>query len=136
MKSYIDIETIPNCKIEEDKFEWGEPYDIQTPIFIFKKNSTSKLENSIILFGENNFKQQLLSLYNVITNHEESEKLENYTGEEFDRKTILELINSFIKKNESLIAPWEKYQLLFTEYDYIEYCEKQLQESLCYVKIQ
>ncbi|SDI13621.1 hypothetical protein [Chryseobacterium jejuense] len=136
MKSYIDIETIPNCKIEEDKFEWGEPYDIHTPIFIFKKFSTSKLENSIILFGENNFKQQLLSLYNVIINHEESEKLENYTGDEFDRKAILELINSFIKKNESLIAPWEKYHIGLAEYDYVSYSERQTQESLCYVKIQ
>lgn len=134
MKSYIDIETIPQCKIEEEKFEWGEPYDVHTPIFIFKKFSASKLENSIILFGENNFKQQLLSLYNVIINHEEFERIENYTGEEFDRKAIIELIYSFIKKNEGLVAPWEKYHTGFTEYDYISYSEGQLQESLCYVK--
>lgn len=134
MDHYIDIETIPHCKIEEKKFEWGEPYEIQTPIFILKKISTSKLENSIILFGENNFKQQLMSLYNVIINHEESEKIENYTGEEFNREAILNLINSFIRKNAGFVTPWEKYQLLLTEYDYIEYCEKQLQESLCYVK--
>ncbi len=34
MEHYIDTETIPHCKIEEKKFEWGEPYEIQTPIFI------------------------------------------------------------------------------------------------------
>ncbi|MEJ5106428.1 hypothetical protein [Chryseobacterium sp. MYb328] len=136
MENYIDTETIPHCKIEEKKFEWGEPYEMQTPVFIFKKFSASKLENSIILFGENNFKQQLLSLFNVIINHEEFERVENYSGEQFDRKTIVELINSFIKKTESLVAPWEKYQLGFTEYDYVGYIEEQVQESLCYVKIQ
>ncbi|MCS4302468.1 hypothetical protein [Chryseobacterium sp. BIGb0232] len=136
MENYIDTETMPHCKIEEKKFEWGEPYEMQTPVFIFKKFSASKLENSIILFGENNFKQQLLSLFNVIINHEEFERIENYSGEQFDRKTILELINSFIKKTESLVAPWEKYRLGFTEYDYVGYIEEQGQESLCYVKIQ
>ncbi|REC60064.1 hypothetical protein DRF65_23020 [Chryseobacterium pennae] len=136
MENYIDTETMPHCKIEEKKFEWGEPYEMQTPVFILKKFSASKLENSIILFGKNNFKQQLLSLFNVIINHEEFERIENYSGEQFDRKTIVELINSFIKKTESLVAPWEKYRLGFTEYDYVGYIEEQGQESLCYVKIQ
>lgn len=135
MENYIDIETVPNCKIEEKKFEWGEPYQMYTPVFIFKKQSVSKLENSIMWFGENNFKHQLLSLYNVINNHEEFERLENYTGEEFSRKTISELIASFIKKNENLTAPWDKYEIGLTEYDYIRYAEEQLKENLCYVKI-
>ncbi|MFZ4927555.1 hypothetical protein [Chryseobacterium sp. Mn2064] len=136
MKDYIDIETIPHCKIEEKKFDWGEPYSIHTPIFILNKTSVSELENSIILFGENNFKQQLSSLYNVIVNHEEFERLENYIGEEFNRKEILELINSFIQKNKGLMSPWEKYDIGLTEYDYIRYVEEQLKKSLCYVKIQ
>ncbi|MGH1515989.1 hypothetical protein [Chryseobacterium sp. JK1] len=136
MKDYIDIETLPHCKIEEKKFDWGEPYSVQTAIFILKKFSSSQLENSIIFFGENNFKQQLLSLYNVINNHEEFERLENYMGEEFSRKTVLELIDSFIKKNEKIAAPWGKYDIGFTEYDYIKYAEEQLKESLYYVKIQ
>ncbi|BAP31405.1 uncharacterized protein CHSO_2368 [Chryseobacterium sp. StRB126] len=135
MQNYIDIETIPNCKIEEGKFEWGEPYQDYTPVFILKRFSSSKLENSIIIFGENNCKQQLLSLYNVIINHEELERIENYTEEELSRKALLELINFYINKNENLLAPWDKYTIGLMEYDYIEYIEKQLKDCFCYVKI-
>ncbi|WP_288376290.1 hypothetical protein [uncultured Chryseobacterium sp.] len=133
--NYIDDNTLPNCKIEVKKFEWGEPYKIYTPIFNFTNLSDSKLENSIKLFGENNFKQQLLLMYNVINNYEELEKLENYKGEKFSRKSILELINFYLKKNENLITPWEKYDVGLSENDYIKYIEEKLSEALYYVKV-
>ncbi|NML72083.1 hypothetical protein HHL23_20150 [Chryseobacterium sp. RP-3-3] len=134
--NYIDKETIPRCKIEDKEFEWGEPYKIYTPIFYFIDLSSSKLENSIKLFGENNFKQQLLLMYNVINNYEEFEKLVNYGGEEFNRKIILELINSYMKENENIIAPWEKYDIGLIENDYMKYIEEKLGETLYYVKME
>ncbi|MFK7033401.1 hypothetical protein [Flavobacterium oreochromis] len=130
---YIDKDTVPSCKIEEKKFEWGEPYNIYMPIFNLIDLSSSRLENSIKLFGENNFKQQLLLIYNTINNFEEFEKLENYGGEEFNRKDILELINSYLKKNQNLVAPWYKYNIGLDENDYLKYVEEETQDSLCYV---
>ncbi|QYS89459.1 hypothetical protein [Flavobacterium davisii] len=96
--TYIDKDAVPNCKIEEKKFEWGEPYNIYTPIFNLIDLSSSRLENSIKLFGENNFKHQLLLMYNTINNYDEFEKIVNYGGEQFNRNAILELINSYLKK--------------------------------------
>jgi phosphotransferase system HPr-like phosphotransfer protein len=43
-------------------------------------------------------------LYNTINNHEESERLTNYQGEPLNRKSILELINTYLKKTETLTA--------------------------------
>ncbi|RRJ86698.1 hypothetical protein EG240_15885 [Paenimyroides tangerinum] len=102
---YIDKDTTPNCKVEKKKFEWGESYNYYTPIFSIKNFSKSNLKNSIIIFGENNFKKQLLLIYNAIINHDEFEKLKNYKYEEIKRTSILELINYYFKKNETLISP-------------------------------
>lgn len=133
--NYIDDSTVPQCKIEEKKFEWGEPYKVYTPVFCFPDLLNTTLENSIILFGENNFKHQLLMLYNTISNHEESERLTNYQGETLNRKSILELINTYLKKNETLTAPWEKYNIGLTEDDYVRYLEDKLGKPLYYVKV-
>ena len=133
--NYIDDSTVPQCKIEEKKFEWGEPYIVYTPIFCFPDLLNTRLENSIILFGENNFKHQLLMLYNTINNGEEFERLTNYQGEEINRKSLLELINTYLTKNTTLTAPWEKYDIGLTEHDYIKYIEEKLGKSLYYVKV-
>ncbi|WP_300979368.1 hypothetical protein [Flavobacterium sp.] len=130
---YIDKDTVPSCKIEEKKFGWGEPYNVYMPIFNLIDLSSSRLENSIKLFGENNFMQQLLLIFNTINNFEEFEKLENYGGEEFNRKNILELINSYLKKNQNLVTPWDKYNIGLDENDYLKYVEEEIQDSLCYV---
>ncbi|CAI8876707.1 hypothetical protein [Chryseobacterium sp. IT-36CA2] len=132
--NYIDDSTVPSCKIEEKKFEWGEPYELYTPIFNFADLSDSKLENSIKLFGKNNFKQQLLLIYNIINNYEEFENIENYNGELFEREEILNLIKFYINRNENLISPWEKYDIGLKEYDFIKYLDEKL-EKLNYVKL-
>ena len=132
--NYIDDSTVPNCKIEEKKFEWGEPYELYTPIFNLTDLSDSKLENSIKLFGKNNFKQQLLLIYNIINNCEEFENIENYNGESFKREEILSLIKFYLNRNENLISPWEKYDIGLKEYDFIKYLDEKL-EKLNYVKL-
>ncbi|MET3047345.1 hypothetical protein [Flavobacterium covae] len=131
--TYIDNDTVPNCKIEGKKFEWGEPYNIYTPIFNLIDLSSSRLENSIKLFGENNFKHQLLLMYNTINNYDEFEKIVNYGGEQFNRNAILELINSYLKKNENLVSPWDKYNIGLDENDYLRYIEGEIQDKLYYI---
>ena len=133
--SYIDTSTIPNCKIEEKRFEWGEPYKIYSPIFYLTSQSTSKLKNSIILFGENNFKKQLLMIYNVLNNYDEFDKIESYEEkEDFNREEILALIIFYINKNENLMAPWEKYEIGLNEDDYFTYFKEKITDNLYSVK--
>ncbi|OOV17647.1 hypothetical protein [Flavobacterium sp. LM4] len=91
----IDFETNPICKIEEKKFDWGEPYNIYTPIFKTNiEHNLSLLEFSIELFGKNNLKKQLTLLHNKLTNHEELSSVENLNEEIFNREHLIDLINT------------------------------------------
>jgi hypothetical protein len=120
----IDKSTVPFCLVEERKFDWGEPYTTHHPIFKITPTSEEfSLEDSVIILGENNFKQQLLALHNVINNYEEFGRIINYKGEEFDRVKTLELINFYIRENENYVAPWDKYYDGIGESFYLENTE-------------
>ena len=86
--------------------------------------------------GENNLKKQLLSLYNVILNCEEFDRIVNYYDEKFDRIKILELIDFYIKENEGKVTPWEKYQQYEDELYYISSIESQANRKLHFVNYQ
>ncbi|AWK05289.1 hypothetical protein HYN56_14010 [Flavobacterium crocinum] len=129
---HIDTQTLPHCKIEEDETPRTEYYVIYTPIFSFPEALGSNLENSIVLFGENNFKEQLLILHNIINNHEEHELLKNYQDEDFDRKAILELINFYFEKNKNIETPWDKYYYYLSEKDYFYKMTDERGENLYY----
>ncbi|MFC0781200.1 hypothetical protein [Flavobacterium sp. HJSW_4] len=130
----IDESTVPFCKLEHEKFDWGEPYTHYDPIFkISPTNRVLTLEDSIVIFGENNFKEQLTSLYNVIVNYEEFDRIVNYNEEKFDRNKILELIDFYIKENEGKLTPWEKYHLYTYELFYISYIEEKANRKIHFV---
>lgn len=133
--SYIDKSTIPFCHVQEKKFDWGEPYTTYNPIFKISPISEEfSLEDSIIILGENNFKNQLLLLHNAINNYEEFDRIENYYGETFNREKILKLIDFYIKKNEDYLAPWEKYNNGVMEFDYIDIMESETKKKINYCK--
>lgn len=130
----IDKSTVPFCWAEDKKFDWGEPYTVYHPIFkISPTSSVFSLEDSIIIIGENNLKKQLLTLYNVINNCEEFDRIMNYNEEEFDRIKILELIYFYIKENEGKLTPWEKYHLCMDELFYISLLEEKSNRKLHFV---
>lgn len=133
--SYIDKSTIPFCHVQEKKFDWGEPYTAYNPIFKISPISEEfSLEDSIIILGENNFKNQLLLLHNAINNYEDFDRIENYYGETFNREKILKLIDFYIKKNEDYLAPWEKYNNGVMEFDYIDIMESETKKKINYCK--
>ena len=133
--SYIDKSTIPFCHVQEKKFDWGEPYTAYNPIFKISPISEEfSLEDSIIILGENNFKNQLLLLHNAINNYEEFDRIENYYGETFNREKILKLIDFYIKKNEDYLAPWEKYNNGVMEFDFIDIMESETKKKINYCK--
>jgi hypothetical protein len=135
MMSYIDKSTIPFCHVQEKKFDWGEPYTAYNPIFKISPISEEfSLEDSIIILGENNFKNQLLLLHNAINNYEEFDRIENYYGETFNREKILKLIDFYIKKNEDYLAPWEKYNNGVMEFDFIDIMESETKKKINYCK--
>jgi hypothetical protein len=91
----IDKETKPHCTLIEKKFEWGEPYTIMTPIFLIPTSEyTSLLEFSIDIYGENNFKQQLIFLYNKLRNYED-DCLENLDKSIKNREGLINRINTY-----------------------------------------
>ena len=133
--SHIDKSTIPFCHLQEKKFDWGESYTTYNPIFKISPISEEfSLEDSIIILGENNFKNQLLLLHNAINNYEEFDRIENYYGETFNREKILKLIDFYIKKNEDYLAPWEKYNNGVMEFDYIDIIESETKKKINYCK--
>ena len=131
----IERNTKPFCLIKEKTMDWGEKYDEYSPMFnvILTSNSYS-LEESIVFFGENNFKKQLFSLYNVINNKEEQERIINYNNERIEnRPYILDLIKFYIEKNKDILSPWEKYDLGLKELDFIKIIIYEMEKELYYV---
>jgi hypothetical protein len=130
----IDESTVPFCKAEHGKFDWGEPYTYYHPVFkISPTNAEFTLEDSIVIIGENNLKKQLLALYNAIINYEEFDRIVNYNEEEFDRVKILELIDFYIKENEDKLTPWEKHHQYGNELYFISWIEEKANRKLHFV---
>ena len=131
----IERNTKPFCLIKEKKMDWGEKYDEYSPMFnIILTSKDYSLEESIVFFGENNFKKQLLSLYNVINNKEEQERIINYNNERIEnRPYILDLIKFYIEKNKDILSPWEKYDLGLEELDFIKIIIYEMEKELYYV---
>lgn len=131
----IERNTKPFCLIKEKKMDWGEKYDEYSPMFnIILTSSNYSLEESIVFFGENNFKRQLLSLYNVINNKEEQERIINYNNERIEsRPYVLDLIKFYIEKNKDILSPWEKYDLGLEELDFIKIIIYEMEKELYYV---
>ena len=131
----IERNTKPFCLIKEKTMDWGEKYDEYSPMFnIILTSNDYSLEESIVFFGENNFKKQLLSLYNVINNKEEQELIINYNNERIEnRPYILDLIKFYIEKNKDILSPWEKYDLGLEELDFIRIIIYEMEKELYYV---
>lgn len=131
----IERNTKPFCLIKEKKMDWGEKYDEYSPMFnIILTSKDYSLEESIVFFGENNFKKQLLSLYNVINNKEEQERIINYNNQRIEnRPYILDLIKFYIEKNKDILSPWEKYDLGLEELDFIKIIIYEMEKELYYV---
>lgn len=131
----IERNTKPFCLIKEKTMDWGEKYDEYSPMFnIILTSNDYSLEESIVFFGENNFKKQLLSLYNVINNKEEQELIINYNNQRIEnRPYILDLIKFYIEKNKDILSPWEKYDLGLEELDFIKIIIYEMEKELYYV---
>ena len=131
----IERNTKPFCLIKEKTMDWGEKYDEYSPMFnIILTSNNYSLEESIVFFGENNFKKQLFSLYNVINNKEEQERIINYNNERIEnRPYILDLIKFYIEKNKDILSPWEKYDLGLKELDFIKIIIYEMEKELYYV---
>ena len=131
----VERNTKPFCLIKEKTMDWGEKYDEYSPMFnIILTSNNYSLEESIVFFGENNFKKQLLSLYNVINNKEEQERIINYNNERIEnRPYILDLIKFYIEKNKDILSPWEKYDLGLEGLDFIKIIIYEMEKELYYV---
>lgn len=130
---YIDRDTVPYCYIEERKFEWGEPYEVVTPIFNLCINpDLSDMEFTIEVLGQNNFRDNLEKLFNILVNKEENYRIESFTALIEKREYLLNLIEGFLNSNTSNIAPWIFYRELFTEKDYLESIEEDLNRKLLF----
>ena len=131
----VERNTKPFCLIKEKTMDWGEKYDEYSPMFnIILTSNNYSLEESIVFFGENNFKKQLFSLYNVINNKEEQERIINYNNERIEnRPYILDLIKFYIEKNKDILSPWEKYDLGLEGLDFIKIIIYEMEKELYYV---
>lgn len=131
---YIEKSTFPHCYIEEKKFDWGEPYDDITPIFNLSIDPDfSDIEFTIEVLGKNNFKINLEKLYNILLNHEENDRIENFNTPIFNRELLLRNIQKYLNSNENQISPWEQsYDRYPTENDYLESIEKDLNRILLF----
>lgn len=140
----IDNNTLPKCKLEEKKFEWGEPYIIMIPIFDLDITKTeSRLEYFIDLYGKNNFKIQLLRFYNKINNYDETERIINFQHEELTHEKRVYLknrINEYLERNIDRISPWELYEhnsftkLSNLELHYIKNLAIEINKEMYYVE--
>lgn len=128
----IDYSTSPKCEVLIKYFEWGEPYQIFNPLFeIHNIKGDSQIEKSIYFFGKNNFKNQLLLLYNSILNFQE-DRISNLDKVITNREDILKLLDFYLKINESKLSPWKKYSESLNENDYIESANNLLDFILCF----
>lgn len=127
----IDRQTTPFCLIKEKTMEWGETYNEYNPMFItILTEKNLSLKESIIFLGENNFKNQLANIHNILLNFEEKERICNFDNEMFDRAEMLNLIDFYIEKNKYHVSPWEKYDIGLCEEDYIEIVECSFNQKL------
>jgi hypothetical protein len=130
----IDESTKPTCEFITKVFDWGEPYLSYNPVFEMSDlNGDSDLEKSIQFFGKNNFKKQLLLLYNSILNFQENE-INNVDITIDNRERLLNLLQFYLEQNANFISPWEKYGESLSETDYIEKIKGELLFELCYVE--
>lgn len=131
---YIDKNTYPHSYIEEKKFDWGEPYDDITPIFNLSIDpELSDIEFTIEVLGKNNFKINLEKLYNILLNNEESDRIENCNTPILNREFLLHNIHTYLSANVDKTSPWKQYyDRYFTENDYLESIEKDLNRTLLF----
>ena len=128
----IDNTTVPRCEVRTQYFDWGEPYQVFIPLFDFSCiEGETQLEKSVVFFGKNNFKNQILFLYNLVLNYEEH-KISNIDEPLNDRMKILKLLDSYSKFNASLLSPWEKYSDSLNERDYMPQVRNKLDFELCH----
>ncbi|AWH85052.1 hypothetical protein HYN59_07890 [Flavobacterium album] len=133
---YIDKKTVPHCYVEEKKFEWGEPYTVDTPIFnVCIDPQLSDIEFTIEILGRNNFRQNLEKLYNILINRDENYRLNNLTEPVLNREFLIEKIAGFIADNKNNIAPWDnEYDVGSDEEFYLEWISKDLNRILLFEK--
>lgn len=132
---HIDKTFVPHCYVEEKKFDWGEPYTHVTPIFnVNVSPELSDIEFTIEILGKNNFKDNLVKLYNILLNHEEKQRLYPFSDTISDRGTLLQKISDYLAENAAYTAPWkeeDEYELA-DETTYLEHIEHDLDRKLCY----
>ena len=109
-----------------------------TPIFDFNIDKReTELEYFVDLYGKNNFKTQLLRIYNKVNNKEEITGITNFREEalvEKERIRILDKINNYLKTNKDRISPWELYEPNnYSEIDYIEILSREIKMQIYYV---
>ena len=113
--------------------ELGEPYEIITPIFNLCINpDLSDIEFTIEVLGLNNFKDNLVKLFNILVNREELYRIESFTVSIEKREYLLNLIAEFLNSNTSNTSPWVFYKEPFTEKDYLESIERDLNRKLLF----
>jgi hypothetical protein len=128
----IDNSTNPKCEVYIKYFEWGEPYQSFNPLFeIHGIDGNSQIEKSIHFFGKNNFKNQLLLLYNSILNFEEF-RISNFDGIIINREGLLKLLDFYLEENKGKLSPWEKYSASLKENDFLENAGILLDFVLCF----
>lgn len=132
----IDHSTFPPCRIEQRKFEWGEPYEVEHPIFDGNIDpDLSDLEFSVEAFLKNNFREQLLLFLNTLLNHEENERIENFHGkiDAAQRQDLISRIGEFLDQ-DSVPAPWVKYHFQSGEAGHFFGLEKVLGREVLKIK--
>ncbi|MBG6129023.1 hypothetical protein IWQ47_000285 [Aquimarina sp. EL_43] len=132
----VDHETLPKCMLEEKKFSWGEPYLEVTPIFdTLISQELSNLEFCIEIFIKNNFRNQLLEFYNVLTNYEENDRIENFEGtlsEQLRKEMLLKI--KIELDSEKKLTPWEKYKEYREELDFLYIFEEEFDRKIVFIK--
>jgi hypothetical protein len=132
---YIDKNTIPHCYVVEEKFEWGEPYTVKTPIFNLSIDpDLSDIEFTIEILGKNNFKTNLEKLYNILLNKEENYRIDNFNETILNREFLIQKIINFIDENANNIAPWENEYDIIGEVYHLKMIEHDLQRKILFEK--
>ncbi|MBL7706573.1 MAG: hypothetical protein JNM21_13595 [Taibaiella sp.] len=131
--TYIDKSIVPHCFVTEKKFEWGEPYDDIRPIFnLYTDPELSDIAFTIEILGQNNFKEHLAKLYNILLNREEHERISATMEPVSNRQQLLERINHFLEEQAQNSAPWEDAFSALDEAFYLRAIEGELGRRLVY----